>query len=198
MKKITFDEVFKIWFDNEVTRVEGRDLLPVALGKGFSSIAEWRLTNALRFGLDKLQWQLETIVNPGQVLPNVIIGPYKGWSIQNNVKFFDNQLNTTFAQALERKDFFDFCNSHDRIVPLAQNFPLPTSIILVRKPDGKLIHIEGGHRMCAVAYAAKIGKPVDFENKPAVTAAIADITDEQFEFLKQFTKQKTDKQKTLL
>ena len=194
-KSISFDEVFKIWLDNEVTAVEGRDLLPLAQSKGFTSITEWRLANALRFGLDKLQWSLEIIDNPAEVLPNVIIGPYKGWSIQNDVKFFDNQLNTTFAQALEIPDFFDFCNTHDRIVPLAKKFPLPTSIILVRKSSGELIHIEGGHRMCAVAYAQKIDKPIDFENKPPVSAAIADITDEQFEFIKQFAKQGTDKQK---
>lgn len=183
----------KIWLDNEVGQVEGRDLLPVALNKGFASIEEWRTTNALRFGMDKLDWILEKIDNPGEVLPNVIIGPYRGWSIQKDVEFFDNQLSTTFAQALEIPAFFDFCKTHDRIVPLSEKFPLPTSIILFRKASGELIHVEGGHRMCAVAFAKKIGKPIKFEGKPQVAAAIADITEEKFRELVAMAKTSTDK-----
>lgn len=194
---LTFDEVFKIWFDNEVTKVEGRDLLPVALGKGFTSIAEWRLANALRFGMDKMQWALEKIDNPGEVLPSVIIGPYRGWSIQKidgkEVNFFDNQLSTTFEQALEIPEFFEFCREHDRIIPLSQKFPLPTSIILFRKAGGQLIHVEGGHRMCAVAYAKKIGQPIKFDGQPPVSAAVASITENQFESLRQMAKQGTEK-----
>ena len=190
---MTFDEVFKIWLDNEVPKADGRDLSSFVLTKGFTSIAQWRLTTALQFGMDKMKWHREVIDNPGEVLPNVIIGPYKGWSIQQGVEFFDNQLNTTFAEALEIKEFFDFCNNHDRIVPLAKHFPLPTSIILFRRPDGKFIHAEGGHRMCAVAYANKIGQPIVFENKPPVTAAVADITNDDFVHLLTFAKLGTDK-----
>ena len=192
-KTINFDEVLKIWLDNEVGQVEGRDLLPLALQKGFSSITEWRLTNALRFGMDKMSWQLQQVENPGETLPNVIIGPYRGWSIQNDVEFFDNQLATTFSQAMEIPEFFIFCSKHDRIVPLAKNFPLPTSIILFRKQDGQLIHIEGGHRMCAVAYARKINQPIDFTNKPPVYAAVADITDKDYIRLRSMAKRGTEK-----
>ena len=170
--------MFRIWINNEIGQVENRDVLPVAKAKGFSSVAEWRLTTALRLGLDKLNWRLEEIENPGEVLPNVIVGPYRGWSFQKGTEFFQNDLTISFAQALEIPEFFEFCNHHDRVVPLSENFPLPTTIILARKPDGKLIHIEGGHRICAVAYAQKIGKPILFEDQPPITAAIADVTEE--------------------
>src|SRR6185503_14245750 len=135
-KSITFDQVFNIWMDAEANQVEGRNILPVAKEKGFGSIAEWRLATALKLGMDKKEWSLVTIENPDEVLPNIIIGPYRGWS-----KFFDNHLNTTFAQALEIPEFFEWCKTHDRVVPLSQNFPLPTAIILFRRADGRLICI---------------------------------------------------------
>src|SRR6185436_17868086 len=96
--------------------------------------------------------------DPGETLPKIIIGPYPGWQ-----QFITNKrLFTTFAQAVEIPEFFDWCKNHDRVVPLSQNFPLPTTLILFRKENGGLIHIEGGHRICAVAYANKIGQPIDF------------------------------------
>ena len=182
-KKLTFDEVFKIWLDAEVTQIEGRDILTVAQSKGFNSIVEWRLKTALRLGMDTKKWTLETITNPNTTLPNIIVGPYQGWS-----KFFDNRLNTTFSQALEIPEFLAWCNTHDRIVPLSQNFPLPTSVILFRKANGELIHIEGGHRICAVAYRNKLGNPIDFQNKPPVTAAVALIEDNEVDGLIEFLK----------
>lgn len=170
-QQTTFDEVFKIWLNNEVRGVEGRDLLPVAQQKGFTSVTEWRLSTALRLGMDTKEWHLETINNPNDTLPNVTVGPYQGWS-----KFFDNKLETTFAEALEIPEFKKWCDTHDRVIPMTKNFPLPSTIILYRRPDGRLIHIEGGHRMCAVAYAKKIGKPIDF-SIGTITAAIADISE---------------------
>ncbi len=192
-KPITFDETFRFWLDNEVDQVEGRDLLPLAQEKGFSSITEWRLSAALRLGLDKLSWSLVTIDNPAATLPDVIVGPYKGWSIQGDTVFFDNQLNTTFAEAMEIPSFFEFCDTHERIQGILKNFPLPTTIILVERPDGRLIHIEGGHRIAAIAYANKIGQPIDFANKPPVSAAIAKIDAIHFEKLLLLAKQGTEK-----
>jgi hypothetical protein len=187
-KQITFDEVFKIWLDAEVGQIEGKDILPVAKSKGFDSISEWRLSTALRLGMDKKTWALKTLPDPNSILPKIIIGPYQGWS-----KFFDNQLTTSYETALENKNFFEWCSSHDRIIPLSQNFPLPTTIILFQKENGDLIHIEGGHRICAVAYKKRIGSPIVFDNKPGITAAIAPIKDSEIENLKTFLKHGTFK-----
>jgi hypothetical protein len=179
-KKITFDEVFKIWLDAEVLQIEGRDILLLAQSKGFSSIAEWRLATALRFGLDTKEWSLEAIEQPNQTLPNIIVGPYQGWS-----QFFDNKLSTTFAQALEIPEFWEWCSTHDRVIPLSESFPLTNTFILLRKPSGELIHIEGGHRICAVAYRNKVGKPIDFGSNMAY-AAIAPINEEEIAKLIEF------------
>ncbi len=186
--QIRFDDVFKIWLDAEVGQVEGKDILPTAKSKGYDSISEWRLSSALRLGMDKKTWSLESIVDPNAVLPKIIIGPYQGWS-----KFFDNKLTTSFESALENKEFFDWCSSHDRIIPLSKNFPLPTTIILFRKENGDLIHIEGGHRICAVAYKKKIGSPIVFDSPDSVTAAIAPIGDGEIENLETFLKIGTSK-----
>ena len=189
---ITFDQVFNLWLENEIDQIdqaETRGTLEIAKAKGFSSIAEWRLQTALRLGMDKKIWTLETIDHPNEALPNIIIGPYQGWS-----RFFDNRLETTFVQALEIPEFFDWCKTHDRIIPISINFPLPTSVILFRKPGGSLIHIEGGHRICAVAYRRKIGQPIDFAGKPAVKAAIAPVDEPEIGKMLEFLKRGTGKQ----
>jgi hypothetical protein len=186
---MTFDEVFKIWMDSEVGKIEGRDILSTAKAKGFTSIVEWRLATALQLGMDKKSWVMETIYNPNDVLPNIIIGPYQGWS-----KFFDNKFTITFAQALEIPEFLEWCKTHDRIVPISENFPVPSTIILFRKKNGQLIHIEGGHRICAIAYAKKVNKLINFDNKLPLTAAITEIDDSEINNLIEFLKQGTFKQ----
>lgn len=180
IKQITFDEVMLLWLEAEINQVEGRNILPVAKQKGFSSITEWRLATALRLNLDKKDWILQTLDNPITTLERIIIGPYQGWS-----KFFNNQLNTSFAQALEIPEFFEWCQTHDRIIPISQNFPQETTIILFKDSQNRLIHIEGGHRVCAAVYAKKIGKPIDFKNR-AVRIAVAPISGEEIEVLKKF------------
>ncbi|HMQ02004.1 MAG TPA: hypothetical protein PKD79_02975, partial [Candidatus Doudnabacteria bacterium] len=126
------------------------------------------------------QWVLEAVSDPAKTLPNIIVGPYQGWS-----KFFDNKLVTTFEEAMEIPEFFEWCQAHDRVVPLAKNFPLPTKLIVLRKENGQLIHIEGGHRICAVAFANKIGKPIDF-SKSEINIAVATINDEEIPQLLDF------------
>lgn len=184
---MTFDEVFKIWIDNEVGQPDGRDVLSVAQEKGFSSVVEWRLATALRLGMDKKNWDLETIANPDVTLPQIIVGPFQGWQ-----RFLTRHLETTFAQAMEIPEFFEWCKTHDRIVPLSEKFPLPTKLILYRRPDGTLIHVEGGHRICAVAYANKIGEPIDFY-LDSVQAAVADVTEQDIKQMQEFLKQGTQK-----
>ncbi|HAG27344.1 TPA: hypothetical protein DCG61_01000 [Patescibacteria group bacterium] len=186
--KLTFDEVFKVWLDAEVMAVEGREILSVAKSKGFTSITEWRLNTALRLGMDTKEWVLQKIDNPNETLPNIIIGPYQGWS-----RFFDNQLNTTFAQAVEIPEFFEWCKTHDRVVPLSQKFPSPTTLILFRKESGEYIHIEGGHRICAVAFAQKLGKPIKFNDNGDVFVAVTEVKDSEVESLKTFLRTGTDK-----
>jgi len=185
---MTFDEVFKIWLDIEVGRKEGRNILPVAREKGFTSIAEWRLATALRLGMDKKEWQKVTIENPGEELPNIIVGPYTGWQ-----RLLDHSLETTFGQAVEIPEFLEWCKTHDRIVPLAEKFPQETPVILYRRPDGKFIQVEGGHRICAVAYAKKIGKPIRF-NPNSITALVAEADQQDLENMRVFLNQGTGKQ----
>lgn len=182
---LTFDQVFAIWLINEVGNPGEVNLLPLANDKGFDSVSEWRLNTALRLGLDKKEWSLIEIENPTKVLPNILVGPYQGWS-----KFFDNKLTTSFLDALEIPEFFQWCKGHNRIPTIAENFPTPTTIILFRKSNGDFIHIEGGHRICAVAYANKVGMNLDIK----ISAAVADISDEEIEKLIQFLKAGTNKQ----
>jgi hypothetical protein len=181
---LTFDQVFAIWLINEVGNPGEVNRLPLAIEKGFNSVSEWRLNTALRLGLDKKEWYLTEIENPKETLPKIIIGPYQGWS-----KYFDNKLNTSFEQASQIPEFFEWCKSHDKIPKIAEDFPSPTTIILFRKSNGEYISIEGGHRICAVAYANKMNIPLDIK----ISAAVADISDDEIESLIEFLKQGTNK-----
>lgn len=187
-KSLTFDQVFKIWIDAEIGQVEGVDVLPVARSKGFTSITEWRLASALRMKLDAREWMLEEIVDPNETIPNVIIGPYQGWSLH-----FENKIDTSFASALQNETFVNWVKGNERIMRIADNFPATTTFIVFRKPDGTLIHIEGGHRMCALAYQKHIGAPIDFSNR-TVFAAIASLHDSELPLLQEFLRVGTNKQ----
>lgn len=186
--RITFDQVFKIWIDAEVGQVEGTDILPVAKAKGFNSIVEWRLASALRLGLDKREWTLERIENPNEALPRVIIGPYQGWSLH-----FENTLTTSFAEALRISSFFDWVENNERIMNITQHFPATNTFILFRLPDGTLIHIEGGHRMCSIAYMEHTGRPLDFSSRETL-AAITPLAESELPLLYEFLQQGTNKQ----
>lgn len=169
-QRLMFDQVFAIWLVNEVGNPEEGNYLSVAEEKGFSSVVEWRLDMALKFKLNTKEWFLTEIADPAETLPRIVIGPFKGWS-----KFFDNKLETTFEQALEIPEFYEWCVQHDRIPKIADHFPIPTTLILLRKPNGQLLHIEGGHRICAFSFAKKNGKAINAE----ITAAIANITEDE-------------------
>lgn len=187
-REVSFDEVMLSWLEAEIKQIEGRDILPVAKDKGFSSITEWRLATALRLGMDKKVWHLVEIEDPNTVLPKIIVGPYQGWS-----RFFDNKIDTTFEQALEIPEFFEWCKTHDRIQPIIENYPTSSTIILYRKTNGELIHIEGGHRICAVMYQEKIGETINFDGIK-ITAAVADIDESEVAKLQEFLKVGTYKQ----
>lgn len=186
--RITFDQVFKMWIDAEVGQVEGTDILPAAKAKGFNSIVEWRLASALRLGLDKREWTLETIERPNDILPNVIIGPYQGWSLH-----FENTLTISFAEALHTPSFFDWVKNNERIMNITRHFPSANTFILFRLPGGAFIHIEGGHRMCAAAYMQHVGTPLDFSSRQTL-AAITPLAESELSLLQGFLRLGTNRQ----
>lgn len=189
MKQIlSFDEVFHLWMTEELKPSGKRDVLKfVQKQKGFSSITEWRLATALKLGLDKKQWELVKIKKTNKILPNVIIGPYQGWS-----KFFDNKITTTFANALKIPEFLEWCETHDRLKGMIKNFPKNSTIILFQKPNGEYIHIEGGHRICALALQIAMGEPIKFNKDEYMHAVIAQISTSEIAKLKQFLKSGTN------
>lgn len=187
MRQITFDEMFLTWLAAEVYQIEGRNILPVAKSKGFDSITEWRLNTALRLDLDKLSWSTRLLANPNEILPNIIVGPFQGWS-----KFFNNQLTTSFKEALEIPEFFEWVKTHDQVIPITKSFPKPTAIICLELPNGKLIHIEGGHRICAVAFSNKINSPISLTDED-ISLVSAKIPESEIDKLKIFLQEGTGK-----
>jgi hypothetical protein len=190
MKQIlTFDEVFHLWMEEELKPSGTRNVLEfVQKQKGFSSITEWRLNTALNLGLDKMKWQLIDIKDPNKTLPQVIVGPYQGWS-----KFFGNKFNTSFADAIKIPEFFEWCKTHDRINPIMKNFPKNSHIILLQKSNGDYIHIEGGHRICAITFAQALNKPIKFGKDRTIRAAIAKISNSQLAQLRKHLKEGSNK-----
>ncbi len=190
MKQIlTFDQVFHFWMEEELKPHKNRNVLEfVQKQKGFSSITEWRLNTALKLGLDKFKWNLISIKDPNKILPNVIVGPFKGWSM-----FFDNELKTSFKELVKIPGAQAWLKTHDRINPIMKNFPKSSTIILLQKPSGDFIHIEGGHRICAISYAQTLGKPISFGKERSIQAAVAKISNFEITKLKKLLKQGTNK-----
>jgi hypothetical protein len=165
-----FDQVFTKWLSAETEHPELVNYLPIAEEKGFNSVAEWRLATAKRLYLDTKEWQEIEIVDPQAFVPDIIIGPYLGWSM-----FLDDEVKTSFKDALDMEDFYAWVEAHDRIPKIAHNLPLTTHVILLKTTAGAYIHIEGGHRICAFSYAVKNNLSVNTK----FTASVAAIPDEE-------------------
>jgi hypothetical protein len=167
MEATTFDHLFAYWIQEEL---KTPNLIEVAKSKGYNNISQWRLDTAIRLGLPEKRWQIIEVLDYMQIVPNIIIGPFQGW---NALIPKDQQLTISFAEALNNnEEFYTWVLSNQRIIDIQENYPpAATFIVFKLKESGRYIHIEGGHRICAIALSAKQGREV----RTKVNLAMAEI-----------------------
>ncbi len=163
----TWPDIFAVWRSREASNPAW--IKTATEIKGWPDWESWRQFSVSQMQLDKRAWTVYELTDPMAEIPAMLVGPYSGWQ-----KRFPVPNIGTFADlANNSKDAAEFM-ANDTIQRLQQMFPLETEFIGLRRPDGKIVLVEGHHRAMAVALAAHDGRMPTFGK---VFIALADLTD---------------------
>lgn len=147
IKKLTWDDVFQIWQDNEG---ENPNWDKLAKERGFASWADWRLNAyAIPFLMPEADWNLFEVENPAEFIRNSYGGPFSSWQ----KKFYNGARYLSFAELAKLKEL----QAHLGVQNLMANYPEETIILIVELNDGRRIVLEGMHRSSALAIMAEKG-----------------------------------------
>jgi hypothetical protein len=162
----TWPAVFAAWQAEEGTDPAWQ---AEALKRGFTSWADWRGSIAeSKLGAANLDWQIFSFDNPMMEIPAMLLGPFKGW--QSRVASI---VAASFTNLIDLPAELEYWSTNPKIISLMNNFPSPTQFIaVIREDTGALVCLEGHHRATAVAHAAKLGRPINFDR---LTIAIAHL-----------------------
>lgn len=140
---LAWADVFDIWRKNEADDPKWDE---VYKSRGFNSWEEWRRTYTNPLGLAGKKWFLYEILDPMKTIPDFRGGPFATWV----ERYYGGEQLPTFRRIVEHPGI----QEHEGINRLAQDFPEETSLIGLYSDKGVVI-LEGMHRCCAVALAAK-------------------------------------------
>lgn len=171
MKKlvpITWPEIFADWRDREANNPGW--IRTATEVKGWPDWESWRQFTVSQLQLDQRTWTLYELTDPMTEIPAMLVGPYSGWQ-----KRFPEPNVGTFADLAGIPEQHAFFAGHTAIQRLQQQFPSETELIGLRRPDGRIVLIEGHHRAMAIALAAHDEKKVAVGK---VVIALADLTDD--------------------
>jgi len=166
LNSTTWPEIFAAWRDREANNLAW--IRTATEIKGWPDWESWRQFTISQMQLDQRAWTVYELTDPMTEIPAMLVGPYSGWQ-----KRFPKPNTGTFADlANSPKDAAEF-SANTTIQNLWKGFPPETELIGLRRPDGKIVLIEGHHRATAVALAAHDGRTMTFGK---VRIALADLT----------------------
>lgn len=145
IKLLTWEEVFKIWKDNEINEPHWEEHYKK---EGFSSWLDWREKYIKPIKALNKEWRLVRVVNPLKSVPYFRGGPYKGW-------------DKNFYKGRDLPKFIDM-KEHWAAADFLKNLPSKTTIIAWNTEKGIVI-IEGMHRCAAITKAAKEEKNIKLD-----------------------------------
>jgi len=162
---LAWPEVFATWSANEESNPSWQKVAREV--KGWPDWRSWRLFTIGQLKLDQREWKLFRLDDPMQELSSLLLGPYSGW--QSRVP---KPNEATFADLVNIPEQHEYYTQHTMISTLQKNFPVDTQLMGLRRPDGKIVCIDGHHRALAAALAKRDGTPMRFGE---VRMAIANL-----------------------
>jgi hypothetical protein len=157
IQNLTWPDVFEIWRKNEA--YDGSHWHAHYQSHGFKTWEDWRMSYVKPFGLEDLNWQLFSVINPLTAVPLFHGGPFRSWV----EKFYEGQEFPSFTDLAQNPQV----QSHQGIISFMKNFPkqtILTGVIL----KGEIIILEGMHRCAALALANRNGIKIETEIKIAL------------------------------
>ncbi|MDD4995229.1 MAG: hypothetical protein PHW53_02065 [Patescibacteria group bacterium] len=174
IRDIGWDEVFQHWHEREGSREEWQKVATEV--KGYPDWQSWRKASADFIGAEGRNWKLYEILNPNEVMPKFLIGPWQNWQ-----KNFQEKNKHTFEDLIRMCP--DWVNANGKIQQIKNNFPEQNEFIgIYFKESGKFVLFEGTHRASAIAQAVAEGKPIEFKNNPII--AVTEFSEEEAELLR--------------
>ncbi len=165
IRSITWEEIWEQWRKDEEGLWEDH-----YAEEGFSDWESWRGKQKIAAFLRKNKWNLFKIPDPLQTVPEFFVGPYKGWR-----KFYTDMRHSRFKDIVEHPTYIG-SDSQDKAKAILDTFPNKTQLMGTRS-GGEVVILEGTHRCCALAEAAKQGAVL----KTSVTVALADIPQDEWD-----------------
>ena len=170
----TWDEVFATWAASEE---QNPGWINVATKiKGWPDWRSWRMFTATSLHLPARTWTLEEFTDPMTEIPSMLVGPFTGWQ-----KRLPAPNTHTFADLVNIPEQYNHFGSNVDLQKLENNFPLHTKLTGLRRPDGRIVLIEGHHRATVVALAAHDKKTISFPTP--VTIFMAELGNDESELL---------------
>lgn len=159
IERLTWEDVFNLWRNNEIHLPHWRRYYKT---KGHKSWEEFRRPVGKTLKLDGRAWYIYEITNPLKTVPKLLGGPYKEW--RNYIPSYGKRRIPPFSHIAR----YPVIKDHKTINQIRRKFPKDVVLIGLATEDGITI-IEGMHRCCAMALAAKRGENPDTK----VTIALA-------------------------
>lgn len=169
MRDISWDDVFALWQVNEGSNPEWTKVATEV--KGWPDWHAWRMFTANQLRLPARQWKLFEAEHPMDELPAMLVGPYSGWQ-----RRLPTPNTHTFMDLINIPEQYEHFASNPQMQKMIWSFPSQSVLTALRRPDGKIICVEGHHRATAVAMAKHDGQVVHFPTMPHV--AMADLSTE--------------------
>jgi len=163
LRDLTWDEVFAGWREREAGSPGWIETATTI--KGWPDWESWRMFTARQLGLPDREWAEYALTDPASDIPSFFVGPYSGWQSR-----CPKPNATTFAELVAIPAQEKEWSSRPDIVRMGHAFPSPTTLIGLRKPDGRIVLIEGHHRAVAAALAARQQRSTVFGDVTIVLA----------------------------
>lgn len=169
LNEVVWEEIFEGWARREEKQ---RDWQKVAQDKGWSNWREWRNFMADQFGAADRRWEIFRMLQPGIIIPQMLVGPFQGWHKFAYFKDSDLPMNQrTFSKLAELKA--EELRANSKITGMMQNYPRETQMIGIRLVNDQIVCMEGTHGSLA-ATLAEGDQPIDFSQRD-VTIALTDF-----------------------
>lgn len=169
LQEVSWTEIFAHWRSNESANPDWvRTATEV---KGWPDWESWRMFTANQLGLPQRTWKVFTISDPLNELPSFLVGPFTGWQSR-----LPNPNRHTFAELLAIPEQYEYFRQHTGLRRLMEHFPHDILLTGLRMRDGRVVLIEGHHRVTAIALASKEQFPINIS--APVSVALAELTSE--------------------